>query len=562
MKKILSIITSAILIITLFSGCGGKEVSIDFIYPFDANVNSYDPQVASTSDEFLIIENTFEGLIRINDDGTVVPGMSDKWEISDDGLTYKFHIREGMKWDINTEKYTSGENKGKFKDSRLQMLGYEFNPDITANDFVFALRRAAYYVTDCPQFSLISCIKNANRIHTGAVLPTELGVVANDDYNLTITLEHRDDTFMQTLASAVAMPCNEQFFVATKGRYGLEGKYTLFNGQFYVSQILDASYLLKNNDKYTGPSPSKAKELTLKILDKNSDTDDDLVSKLESGYYDAAFITAENSDKINKDSGVTYTPYQDTTWGFVFNTNDEVFQSKTMRKAFCEGFSRPTKYDKDYLSPATNLIPSSCLINGNNAVKAMGSTAGAQNQEKSIADWKKALDILDTTDISITVLTPSYMENCVKQLLQGVQAGLGSYLTNSNGDAITLTLKVQAMDESDIRTEIAKNTYDVAFLPFTATGNSAISFMSQITSDNITDINSNKVAALVKKAQNQSNLNSTAAYLKQAEQTIISTYTVCPMIYESSYYAAASGVKNIQFHPGTGRVSFVNATRE
>lgn len=562
MKKILSIIISAILIITLFSGCGGKEVSIDFIYPFDANVNSYDPQVASTSDEFLIIENTFEGLIRINDDGTVVPGMSDKWEISDDGLTYKFHIREGMKWDINTEKYTSGENKGKFKDSRLQMLGYEFNPDITANDFVFAFRRAAYYVTDCPQFSLISCIKNANKIHTGAVLPTELGVVANDDYNLTITLEHRDDTFMQTLASAVAMPCNEQFFVATKGRYGLEGKYTLFNGQFYVSQILDASYLLKNNDKYTGPSPSKAKELTLKILDKSSDTDDDLVSKLESGYYDAAFITAENSDKINKDSGVTYTPYQDTTWGFVFNTNDEVFQSKTMRKAFCEGFSRPTKYDKDYLSSATNLIPSSCLINGNNAIKAMGSTAGAQNQEKSIADWKKALEILDTTDISITVLTPSYMENCVKQLLQGVQAGLGSYLTNSNGEAITLTLKVQAMDESDIRTEIAKNTYDVAFLPFTATGNSAISFMSQIASDNITDINSNKVAALVKKAQNQSNLNSTAAYLKQAEQTIISTYTVCPMIYESSYYAAASGVKNIQFHPGTGRVSFVNATRE
>ncbi len=562
MKKILSIVISAILIITLFSGCTGNEESIDFIYPFDADVNSYDPQVASTSDEFLIIENTFEGLIRINDDGTVVPGMADTWEISSDGLTYKFHIRKGMKWNIDTEKYTSGENKGKFKDSRLQMLGYEFNPDITANDFVFALRRAAYYVTDCPQFSLISCIKNANKIHTGAVLPTELGVVADDDYNLTITLEHKDDTFMQTLASAVAMPCNEQFFVATNGRYGLEGKYTLFNGQFYVSQILDTSYLLKNNENYTGPSPAKAKELTLKILDKSSDSDDDLVSKLESGYYDAAFITAENSDKINKKSGVTYTPYQDTTWAFVFNTNDEVFQSKTMRRAFCEGFSRPTKYDKNYLSPATNLTPSSCVINGNNAVKAMGNTVSAQNQSSSIADWQKALDILDTTEISVTVLTPAYMENCVKQLLQGVQAGLGSYLTNSDGEAITLTLKVQTMDESEIRSEIAKSTYDVAFLPFTATGNSAMSFMSQIADDNITEIGANKVAALVKKAQNQSNLSSAAAYLKKAENTVIGTYALYPMIYESSYYASASGVKDIQFHPGTGRVSFVNATRE
>lgn len=216
MKKILSILISLLLVISLFSGCKNKQDSIDFIYPFGANVNSYDPQVASTADEFLIIENTFEGLIRINDDGTIVPGMAEKWEISDDGLTYTFHIRKGMKWNINTDKYEKGENKGKFIDSRLQMLGYEFNPDITAHDFVFALRRAVYYYTDCPQFASVSCIKNANRIHTGAVLPTELGVVANDDYALTITLERRDDTFMQTLASAVAMPCNEQFFVATK----------------------------------------------------------------------------------------------------------------------------------------------------------------------------------------------------------------------------------------------------------------------------------------------------------------------------------------------------------
>ena len=117
MKKILSILISLLLVISLFSGCKNKQGSIDFIYPFGANVNSYDPQVASTADEFLIIENTFEGLIRINDDGTIVPGMAEKWEISDDGLTYTFHIRKGMKWNINTDKYEKGENKGKFIDS-------------------------------------------------------------------------------------------------------------------------------------------------------------------------------------------------------------------------------------------------------------------------------------------------------------------------------------------------------------------------------------------------------------------------------------------------------------
>ena len=102
----------------------------------------------------------------------------------------------------------------------------------------------------------------------------------------------------------------------------------------------------------------------------------------------------------------------------------------------------------------------------------------------------------------------------------------------------------------------------MAFLPFTATSNSAMSFLSQIADDNITEIGASKIAALVKKAQNQSNLSSAAAYLKKAENTIIGTYALYPMIYESSYYASASGVKDIQFHPGTGRVSFVNATRE
>ena len=561
MKKFLSIFMSALLLVSLLSGCGGKEKTIDFIYPFSANVNSYDPQVAATSDEYLIIENTFEGLIRINDDGEVKPGMADKWEVSSDGLTYTFHIKPGMKWDINTEKYTSGDNKGEFKDKRLKMLGREFNPDITANDFVFALRRAVNPVTDCPMFSSVSCIKNANKIHSGAMPTTQLGAVASDNYTLTITLERRDDTFMQTLASAVAMPCNEEFFNATKGRYGLEGRYTLFNGQFYVSQILEASYLLKANDRYTGPSPTEAKELTLKIADSKTESND-ILTRLQSGYYDAAFISGHDSNGIDKNSGVTYTSYQDTTWAFILNPNDEALQSKTMRKAFCEGFSRSSDFNADYLSPAQNLIPSSCVINGNNAIKAMGATVEPQNQDKSIADWKKALDILDTDDISITVITPDYMETTVKILLQGIQAGLGSYLTDSNGNAVNLTLKVETMDEADIRNAISTNTYDIAFLPFRATSNNASAFLSSVIGDRNVEFNSDKATSLINKAQAQGTLSATANILKQAEKTIIASYTICPVVYEESFYASAKGVKGIQFHPGTGRVSFVNATRE
>ena len=321
-KKAICVMLTVVLMATVLSACSGGKDFIDFIYPFSADVNSYDPQVASTSDEFLIIENTFEGLIRMDDEGKVRKGVADSWNISKDGLTYTFKIKRGMKWNIDTDKYTEGDDKGKFKDERLEMLGKRFNPDITAHDFVFALQRAASPETQCPLFSSISAIKNANKVYSGKLDKSKLGVTAVDNYTLKIELEYPDSAFMETLTSAVAMPCNEEFFNATKGRYGLMTKYTLFNGQFYLSQILESSYLLKNNELYRGDFPAKASELTLKITDPE---DDDTVKNLLSGYYDVAFVKGSESERILKNKDLTTKPYNDTTWAMRFNTNSLVF---------------------------------------------------------------------------------------------------------------------------------------------------------------------------------------------------------------------------------------------
>ena len=194
-KRLMCIALSLCLAASLFSGCSKSAGAIDFIYPFSANVRSYDPQVASTTDEFLIIENTFEGLVRVNDDGTVKPGVAESWDVSSDGLTYTFKLKKGMKWNIDTELDTEGKRK---EDKRLDYMGYDFNPDITANDFVFALRRAAAPETECPLFSSIACIENAPQVHSGKIKAAKLGVKATDDYTLEIKLSSADDSFTVT----------------------------------------------------------------------------------------------------------------------------------------------------------------------------------------------------------------------------------------------------------------------------------------------------------------------------------------------------------------------------
>lgn len=555
-KRIICVLLCIIMCLALFAGCSSSGESINFIYPFSADIRSLDPQIASTADEYLVIENTFEGLIRIDDDGKIRKGVADSWEISSDKLNYTFHLKKGMKWDIKADKNDDGE----FKDERLQLMGKEFNPDITANDFVFALQRAVMPETNCPLYADFSAIVGAEKIHNKKSKPIMLGVTAIDDYTLVIELEHADDSFMEALTTAPAMPCNEEFFNATKGRYGLSTKYTLYNGQFYLDQILEASYLLKKNDMYNGDSPAVASELTFKIP-SNDETEKDKLEKLESGYYDAAFIRGDESEKLSKKDGIAYTPYNNTTWAFVLNPNNEIMQSKTMRKAFCQGFSRLENLDKDYLSPAENLVPSSCKIGANNAIKAMGPTIVPQNQKESVKNWQKALRLLDKTVLDISIITPKGMEPYTKKMLQGVQSGLGASLKTSNGDTITLSLKVEALSNNEFKNRIAIGDYSIALYPFEASSNSALSFLDSVASSNVCNMETINIESALEDASKEKDLNAKAKALRKAEKAAINTYCICPMLYETSYYVAANGVKNIQFHPGTGRVSFANATR-
>ena len=100
MKKITAALLALVLIAVSFAGCSDSDDKLDLIYPFSGNINSFDPQVASTQDEFLIAENCFEGLVRCDDEGNITPGCAKSWSVSNDGKTYTFELYQGLKWHI------------------------------------------------------------------------------------------------------------------------------------------------------------------------------------------------------------------------------------------------------------------------------------------------------------------------------------------------------------------------------------------------------------------------------------------------------------------------------
>ena len=101
--KMVSVILSLALVISLFAGCGGdtsstagpvrEDGSVVIRVPFASEPSSLDPGYGNSSDSICPRGIMFEGLVRIYDN-EVHPGMAESWEVADDGVTYTFHLRD------------------------------------------------------------------------------------------------------------------------------------------------------------------------------------------------------------------------------------------------------------------------------------------------------------------------------------------------------------------------------------------------------------------------------------------------------------------------------------
>ncbi len=542
-KRAAAFTLAAILAATmlLLSGCSTTSDEINLAYPFSGNIDSYDPQVAASADEFLLIENCFEGLVRCDDDGNITPGCAESWEISDDALTYTFHLYKGLRWCIY--------------DSVSERMGEDWNPEITAADFVFALQRAADKDTECPLYSTISHIKNASKVHAGKASASKLGVKATDDYTLQITLSSKDNNFLETLSTAVAMPCNKEFFNATNGRYGLELKYTMFNGQFIISNELDSSYILRKNSAYTGTSPAEAVSLTLNIVEKDTDVTD----KLLSGYYDAAYIRGYQSGVIGDDSGITLTPYSNITWVMLINSNseNEILAEKKARQALTLALSDVDLTELKYLTNATGIIPPSCTAKGTPYTEAAKAVTKKSDEDKAVTLWKDAVSDSGIYTANLEVLVPEGMEDTVKRLLQGIEGSIGN-ISNVNSKDLTFNLKLNTLSESEVKSTVSSGTWDIAIYPLEAESDDAVYFLQSLNDGVLAGLSTGGFEAALNSALD-AGTKTIVSKCRDCEKAIVNSYCVCPLFFETNYYAEAAGITGVQFHAGTGRVSFVGA---
>jgi len=167
-----------------------------------------DPHATDARTESNILRDLFEGLVVARPDGQVAPGIAESWDISDDNLTYTFHLRANAKW-------SNGD-------------------PITADDFVYSLRRSIAPRPGKADAANMEVIRNAEAVIKGEKPATELGVEAVDPRTVRITLRGPTPYFLALLASdnnaiPVHRPTVEKYgeHWAEPGKMVSDGAYTL-----------------------------------------------------------------------------------------------------------------------------------------------------------------------------------------------------------------------------------------------------------------------------------------------------------------------------------------------
>ncbi len=175
-----------------------------------------DPHITEGVPSTHVQRDLFESLAVRSADGRIIPGAAERWEVSEDGLTWTFYLRPEARW-------SNGEA-------------------ITSSDWVYSLRRAVTPATGSRTSILLKPIKHAEPIISGQMAPEQLGVRAIDDYTLELMLEAPNPLFIEVLSHSVSYPVHQATVEAHGDRWARPGV-MVSNGAYQLSELAMQSHI-------------------------------------------------------------------------------------------------------------------------------------------------------------------------------------------------------------------------------------------------------------------------------------------------------------------------------
>lgn len=249
-KKLIIFAVILVFAASVFYGCGkkgGLESKSVYRKLYSSEVTTMNYLVTGSENEYKISANVIDTLLEYDNLGQIQPSLAESWDMSGDGLTYTFKIRQGQKW-----------------------YDYEGNEmgDVTAEDFVCAVK---YLLTPSYESStaqnLFGIIKNAEEYYNSQVTDdakteeakengfsmdfSEVGVKAPDKYTLQYTLEQPTPYFLSSLTYVCYMPAYGPLLDQLGAEFGTDNTRMYYNGAYILSEFApQEKHVYTKNDHY------------------------------------------------------------------------------------------------------------------------------------------------------------------------------------------------------------------------------------------------------------------------------------------------------------------------
>ena len=182
-----------------------------------------DPALNSAVDGGNMLLHSFECLLAVDQNGQLAPGQAESWETSEDGLTWTFHLRDGLKWSDGS--------------------------DLTANDFVYSWKIVCDPMVAAPYAeTVLSMVEGYDKAIEGDL--DALQVVATDNNTLVVTLSAPCSYFGSLAAFATLSPVQQATVEANGDAWATKAETYISNGPFYVSDWVPGSYIMMTKNPY------------------------------------------------------------------------------------------------------------------------------------------------------------------------------------------------------------------------------------------------------------------------------------------------------------------------
>ena len=202
---------------TATDATAAPAVAQDLVVNVGPDPDTIDPALNSAVDGATLIIHAFEGLYTLDSDGVPIPGQAESVAISDDGLTYTFTLRDGLKWSDGTA--------------------------LTANDFVYSWNRAILPETASDYAYMYEAIKGYTE--------GKLDVTATDDKTLVVTLNAVTPYFLELTAFPTFSPVRQDIVEANPEGWATDVATYIGNGPYKMTEWVPGSYIkYEKNENY------------------------------------------------------------------------------------------------------------------------------------------------------------------------------------------------------------------------------------------------------------------------------------------------------------------------